>query len=280
MPQEDRLRSLSRVNELLKAAESPESALERLLESKTKLDVLEVGFGYGRALLELAWRFRGRNVTFHGVDLTRFVADREALRDVAAEFEILPQADLATFELPHVHFYDATALHFGDESLDFVYSVVTVRFIRRKAEFLEEVCRVLRPGGYAMLHVSESHWDYPYSVATDERILTPYTNRFVLKFAGELIPLPAYLKLFEGDRFRFEATPSSRCILRIWKQATGRLSLHLDYDEVLSMSGRKLPLRNRHGEVRGGFRSVYNVRPEHYAQLFERGLLSRDELQA
>ena len=45
--------------------------------------------------------------------------------------------------------------------------------------------------------------------------------------------------------------------------------------EALSMSGRKLPLRNHEGEIRGGFRSVYNVRPEYYQELFDRGLLTK-----
>jgi ubiquinone/menaquinone biosynthesis C-methylase UbiE len=275
MPQEDRMRSLSHINRLLRAAESPESAITRLLETTHTLDVLEVGFGCGRALMELAWRFRERRVVFHGVDLNRHIPDREALRGVAARFGIIPKTDLAAFELPHVHFYDATTLHFGDETLDFIYSAVTIRFIRRKAEFLEEVGRVLRPGGYAMLHISESHWNYPYGLVAADRILTPFTNRFVLKYGRELIPLPTYLKLIESERFRFHFTTTSRCILLISKLASGTLSLHLDYDEALSMSGRKLPLRNHEGEIRGGFRSVYNVRPEYYQQLFDRGLLAK-----
>jgi ubiquinone/menaquinone biosynthesis C-methylase UbiE len=278
MPREDRIRSLSEINSLFKAVGPLDATIARLLDTRSRLDVLEIGFGYGRVLLELAWMFRHRNVTFHGVDVARYVETREDLRKVATQFAIGPESELNAFELPRIYWYDATSLHFDDESADFVYSAVTIRFIRRKAEFLEEVCRVLRPGGSAVLHMSESNWDYPYSLAADRRILTPYVNRFVLRFGDELIPLPVYLKLFEDGHFRFQFTTSSRCILCVSKRMSGRLTLNLDFNEELSISGRKLPLKNRHGEVRGGFRSVYDVRPEYYRALFEKRLLSRDDL--
>ncbi len=278
MPVEDRMRTLTEINDIFRAATKVESAISELSATKNKLEVLEVGFGYGVAMMELAWRFREEEITFHGVDVTKHIEKREDLRNIAREFKIIPESELAGFELPHPYFYDATQLHFEDESLDFIYSAVTIRFIRHKAQFLEEVCRVLRPGGRAMLHISESNWDYPYSLAADDRILTPYTNRFVLRYGNELIPFPIYVKLFEGDHFRFHFTTDSRCILLLSKWTSGRLSLQLDYNEELSMSGRKLPLRNSKGEVRGGFRSVYDVRPERYDDLFKKGLLSRSQL--
>ena len=98
-------------------------------------------------------------------------------------------------------------------------------------------------------------------------MLTPYTSRFVLKHGDDLVPLPDYLKLFEGDVFRFGLTPSTRCILVVDKLAPGRLALELDRDEELTMNGRKVPLRNRHGEVRGGIRSVYEVRTPVFERL-------------
>jgi len=280
MPAEDRMRTLTDINDIFKAATKLESAISELSETRTKLEVLEVGFGYGLAMLELAWRFRDREITFHGVDMTKHINKREDLRNIARQFQIIPESELAGFELPHPYFYDATQLHFDDESLDLIYSAVTIRFIRHKAQFLEEVCRVLKPGGRAILHISESNWNYPYGLAADDRILTAYTNRFVLRYGNELIPLPIYAKLFEGDRFRFHFTTNSRCILLLSKLASGRLSLQLDYNEELSMSGRKLPLRNSKGEVRGGFRSVYDVRPELYDDLFKKGLLSQSALHA
>lgn len=277
MPTEDRTRGLREIERLLRAAGGVEAAVSALLAQRTPIDVLEVGFGHGRALLELAWRFRDDDVAFHGIDLgyKSGIGSREDLRAVARTYEIVPEADVDGFELPDIHFYDATRLRLPDESVDLVVSAVTIRFMHDKAAFIEEVCRVLRPGGRAILHVGEANWDYPWGPAVDDRLLTPYTSRLVLRHGDELIPLGAYLELFAGETFRFGLTPETRCILTVEKRAPGSLALDLDYDDELSMPGRRLPLKNRHGEVRGGFRTVYDVRAEHYERLVAQGLRER-----
>lgn len=269
MPTEDRTRSLDHIEHLLRASGGIEAGARELLERRSPIDVLEVGFGHGRALIDLAWRLRDRDVRFHGVDIGYKSPVRvpEDLRAVAREHDIVPEDQLERLELPDIHFYDATALHFGDETMDLIYSAVTIRFMRDKALHVEEACRVLRPGGRAILHIGEANWDYPRGPAAEAPVLTPYTSRLVLMHGDELIPLPDYLALFEGDAFRFRLTRSTRCILVVDKLASGTLSLGLDYNDALSMRGRKVPLRNRHGEVRGGFRTVYDVRPEFYARL-------------
>jgi SAM-dependent methyltransferase len=273
MPTTDRTRSLDNIEELLRAAGGVQSPIEELLERRSPLDVLEVGFGHGHALLELAWRLRDRPVVFHGVDIgyKSPIKTREDLREIARENEIVPAEALASFTLPYIDFYDATELRFPDESLDFVFSAVTIRFMQDKARHIEEACRVLRPGGRAILHLGESNWDYPAGKVCDDRLLTPYTSRIVLKHGDELVPLPEYMSLFEGDTFRFSFTRETRCILTVDKLASGTLSLELDYDNERSMSGRKLPLLNRHGDVRGGFRTVYDVRTPIYERLVASG---------
>lgn len=279
MPVSDRTRSLTRINDILSAPGLLQSAISARLPTRSHLNVLEIGFGWGCALLELAWQFRQDPVTLFGVDAKQAppVESRDDLAHIAEQFEIIPAQDLPGFQYPEIHFYDATRLHFDDESMDVVYSAVTIRFIKRKAEFLEEVCRILRPGGQAILHISEPHWDYPYGPISDERILAPYTNRFVLKHGEELIPLPVYLKLFEEESYRFRFTTSGRCVLFVSKLKPGLLSLKLRYNETLSMRGRKLPLLNEEGEVRGGFRTVYDVPEDMYCRLFEEGLLCREQ---
>jgi SAM-dependent methyltransferase len=169
-------------------------------------------------------------------------------------------------------------LHFDDESLDLVYSAVVIRFIERKAEFLEEVCRVLKPGGVALLHYGEAGWNYPYSLICHDRILTPHTNRFVLKYNDELIPLPVYLKLFENEALQFGFANHGTCVIQVSKLKSARLDLQLLFNQELSISMKTMPYRHGSGKPRGGVRSVYDVRPEIYHALFEKGLLSREQL--
>jgi hypothetical protein len=89
-----------------------------------------VGFGHGRAPLELAWRLRDREVIFHGVDVGYKSAVQT--RGVARTYGIVPEPELDQFQLPFVYLYDATRLHFPEDSLDVVFSAVTIRFIRDK----------------------------------------------------------------------------------------------------------------------------------------------------
>ncbi len=274
----NRSRGLSNLNERLGISFPILPTIRDLLAERGSLEVLEVGFGYGHTLLELAWLFRDKGMRFHGIDKRPNVSTREDLRQIALDFGVASKSEIDTLALPFIYAYDATTLHFEDESFDFIYSAFVVRFIERKDKFLEEVCRVLKPGGRAIIHIGGANWNYPYGRTINGRHLTNYLNRFVLTHADELIPLPAYLKLFEGSSFRFEFSDGPHCILKIHKLQSGHLNLELEYNKKLSMSGRRLPLRNRAGEIKGGFRSVYEVRGEHYDNLFKRELLTIEYL--
>ncbi len=256
------------------------AAVEAQLARGARADVLEIGFGHGRALLELACCFRNSSARFFGVDRTCEppVECRADLRALARAHGIASEAELSALELPEIFFYDARALHFADESMDLVYSAVTIRHVQHKAELLEEVARVLRPGGRALLHIGEANWNHPYGRCDAAPRLTPYLNRFLIRFGDELVPLPAYLSLFEGEAFRFRWLPGSRCVLELSKLRRGRLALGLRLDPELSLPMRELGYANAEGRAKGGFRSVYEAAPEHYRALFERGILRRAEL--
>jgi SAM-dependent methyltransferase len=252
-----------------------ESLITEHLRRHDELRVLEVGFGQGRTLLELAARFRNDPVRFFGVDKTCEppVECREDLRETARRFDLLPSSDLDELVLPEILFQDARRLDFPDESIDVIYSAVTVRHMEHKAEFLEEVVRVLAAGGVALLHIGESNWNYPFGPALDPPRLTSHLNRFVLRHEHELIPLPAYLRLFEDDGLRFEWVERSRCVLKVIKAGPARLDLGLTYDPDLSMPMRELGYVTEQGKLKGGFRSVYRVSDARYRDIFDRGLL-------
>ena len=276
-----RNRSLAEVNyKISKTYDLLQRTLTGLLEQRSPARVLEVGFGEGRALLEFAWQFRSQPVVFFGVDKKQEppVQCRDDLAKMALEFGICQPDELAQLRLPDIDFYDATELRFPDEHFDLIYSAVTVRFIPDKARFLEEVCRVLRPGGVAYLHIGQKNWDYPYSQALPEIHLTPYNSRFVLKYGDELIPLPDYLQLFEGEVFHFEFINRPRCVLKVEKRRSGRLDLQLQWNDTYSMSMKALPYRHKSGKIQGGFRSVYEIPEEHYRRLIGLGRIHPETL--
>ncbi len=272
-----RNRSLSDINhKILMNPALIETTLSEQLDKafKKPLHVLEIGFGHGRALTELALLYKADPVIFHGVTLEQKspVTHSESLIDIARKYEMAPESELKGFDPPKVHFYNATKLHFEDECISFIYSLVTIRFMDHKAQFLEEVCRVLKPGGIALLNLSGRGWNYPFGPASLGKKLTPYINRFVLKYKTTLVPLPVYLKLFEDSKFQFEFLNTDRCVLKITKLKSTFLDLDLEYNEDLSVSMRDFSYKNEYGKERGGFRTVYDVHADKWDSLNEMGL--------
>lgn len=276
-------RSLAEINDrLVEDSAVLEATLSELLTRRSALKVLEVGFGHGRALMELAWKFRDAPTSFYGINKKpgRAMREREDLLETARLYHIVPDHELTTFTLPDVFFYDATRLHFEDSSLDLVYSAVALRFFEDTATFLEEAARVLRPGGVALLDFSELPWDHPHALTCDTTLLTPALSHFVLVHGDELIPVSLYLKLFENDSFDFRFPRKDRFVLRVQKLKPGRLDLKLTFNAALSRPMRELSHRHQDvlGKGKSGFRSVYDVHPDVYRALCARGLLSREQL--
>ena len=155
-----RTRRLERIDRRLAPAGTPLArAIDEQLAARDTVSVLEIGFGWGATLLDLAWRFRAAPVTFAGVNLAAKppVERAEDLRAVAEALDIVPPDRIDELRPPAVDFHDATALAVPDESADLVYSAVTIQFIADKVAVVEQVARALRPGGRALL---EAHGDW------------------------------------------------------------------------------------------------------------------------
>lgn len=265
-----RNRSLAELNnKIVKRSAVLETTIADLIKVKSEMEVLEIGFGEGRVLLTLAWMFRDHPIRFYGIDKKQEppTESREDLWKIAEMYDIFPAG--SPFALPEIFFYDATNLQFPDEQFDFVYSAVVIRFIPDKARVLEEVSRVLRPGGVAILQIGESGWDYPYGPAEDDYMLTSYRTRFVLRHGQELIPLSTYLAMFDGHPLKIEFIGGKRCVLKLTKLDSGQLDLQLTLNKQLTVPMSEFP----HG--RGGIRSAYDLANTQYNQLFEQGLLSK-----
>ncbi len=209
-----------------------QETMEQLSSTGGPLTVLEIGCGAGRSLFELALAFRSAPVRFCSIG---------------------PEPGNQRFD-------ERRTSHLADDSIDLIYSCSVARLIARKAEVVEEICRVLRPGGVALIHLSRSRWEYPAGPARDDLFVTPHPSRWVLTYQGDLVPLPMYLRRFVRFGFEFDFVNAPSCVIRIEKRRAGRLALGLEYDDVRSVPMAHLP---SNGEpvwnVRGGFRSVYHL---------------------
>src|ERR1051326_9034017 len=136
-----RSRSLAQLNRRLRPKGPPiETIIDGMLAEGRTPSVLEIGFGWGRVLIELAERFRSRPVSLRGINReSRPPVERSSdLAAVAKALGLVPPGEIVDLPLPALDFYDATALRLADESVDFVYSAVTIRFVEDKARLIEE----------------------------------------------------------------------------------------------------------------------------------------------
>jgi SAM-dependent methyltransferase len=266
---ESRTRPLAEVNERLASTGTTlERAIEELLADRRFVAVLEIGFGWGPALIELAWRFRDEPVSFAGINLERKrpVERSDDLAAVAEALDLVPAARIGELRPPDVHFYDATTLHFADESLDLVYSAVTFRFIADKVRVIEEVARALRPGGRAILDVGERGREYPGGPATDPVMLTDHPSYLVLHHRLELVPLQDWFAFAGGERFTIRVPPGPRCVVDVTKHAPGLFEsgLALDHERTIPMRDFPMPPGRKHSS-NGVVRSAYEIAPDRMA---------------
>lgn len=242
-----RNRPLEKVNRLLGVS----------LENLVGDPVLEIGFGEGRVLLELAVRFP--EVGFFGIDATTTgpVLSSNDLTWTMDEYEI---GDELPTRLPELAFYtlcprpdtpgvDAGVgrIQFAAETFQLIYSAVAVRFVADKAWLLEEVSRVLKVGGRAILHVDSQGWE------------NPELTRFVIRDGAAELPVFDYLRS-RARGFDLRLTGSDHCVLELTKQATGELDLALEFDYQHSLEKNEMPVTSE-GDLIGGRRSAYRVRP-------------------
>ncbi|MDX2239376.1 MAG: methyltransferase domain-containing protein [Leptolyngbyaceae cyanobacterium bins.302] len=131
--------------------------IEELLtwaEVQQAAEILDVGCGIGGSSLYLAARFKAA-VT--GITLSPVQAQRASDR---ARFAGLAQSTQFLVA-------DALKMPFADHSFDFVWSLESGEHMPDKTQFMQELCRVLKPGG-TLLMVTWCHRPTEQSPLTDD----------------------------------------------------------------------------------------------------------------
>jgi SAM-dependent methyltransferase len=107
----------------------------RLLDPRPKDVVLEIGFGHGRVIAELANRCPQGRVW--GLDSSPTMVQMATRFNQAAVDRGLVQLDAG----------DSAALPYKAEAFDCVLTVHTIYFWNQPLDYLREILRVLKPGG-------------------------------------------------------------------------------------------------------------------------------------
>jgi SAM-dependent methyltransferase len=179
--------------------------IEERLAQRDAVRVLELGCGYGTALLELATRY-GKRVQLHGMNRLRDDGNADILLRNARERGLLGATPDAP-DLPAIAFGDvANGLPFPDDTFDLVYSQVAWLYFGAKLAVVRDVVRVLRADGIAKIDADELRPQLPREY---QRLVEIWEN-------GVLVPLGDYARRHgaalaaapEGTYLRFGKSPT------------------------------------------------------------------------
>lgn len=120
----------------------------RLAGEKTR--VMEIGTGNGRVLMELKKLFP--DVEFYGInkEKTHTFYRRESFILTALKFEIFNKEEIDQIDLPYIVFQDldfGARIPYDQNKFDLIFSQATLPLIKYKFELMNEIMRVLKPGG-------------------------------------------------------------------------------------------------------------------------------------
>lgn len=182
------------------------------------LDVLEIGVGNGSHAALLARHAK----SFNGIDLTDYA--------VRSTTERLRHAGLSG----RVQQMDAERMTFPDASFDFIWTWGVIHHSSNTRAILEQMRRVLRPGGKAMVMVyHRSMWDYYVRLGVLRRI------RYGWNSAGSLHDI---VQLgIDGGLARFYTIPE-------WESLAGEL-FTVGPTRIMGQKSEMLPLPGRLGRL-------------------------------
>ena len=125
--------------------------VEERLARQDVVRILELGCGYGTALLELGARY-GRRVELHGINRVHGDGNPEILLRNATERRRIGDDVM----MPTIVYGDvADGLPFDADYFDLVCSQVAWLYFGNKVGVLQEVIRVLKPDGIAKIDADE-----------------------------------------------------------------------------------------------------------------------------
>lgn len=125
--------------------------ISQILKKKSRIKILEVGCGYGKVMMELT-RLFGNKIDIIGMNLKQKHGSRNKMIDFAIQEGIFTPEKIKKIKIPKIIYGDAgEKLPIKSKSIDLVISQVTVMFFKDKIHFYEEVARVLKKNGIALI---------------------------------------------------------------------------------------------------------------------------------
>ena len=150
--------------------------------------VLEIGHGHGFALLELGLHF-DRSVRFHGISEDRVHGSIGAAIWNFLDIKGWQVSELPRLNIPMLLFGDVgLGLPYDDCTFDFIYSHMCFFLVSDKALLVEEIYRVLKPGGSARIDIRK---------LTQPALPADWNSLCDVWEKGTRVPLGEYLTRFQ-----------------------------------------------------------------------------------
>jgi SAM-dependent methyltransferase len=133
--------------------------VEILLKNKKKIKILEVGCGYGRAIIELKKLF-GEKVETFGINAEP-PWNLKLIKKYALNQKLGSKGEVENL-LPRLYILDAgKKMPFKNDYFDLIFSQATIQYIEDKAFFLQEAHRILAKCGLFVCDIQDEERKYP-----------------------------------------------------------------------------------------------------------------------
>jgi len=168
--------------------------IKGLLKNKRKIRVLEIGCGYGRALLELKREF-GDKVETYGIN-----KEERWTQDLVRKFGLAEKIftkDEIDHNLPEIYILDAgEKLPLKSNYFDFIYSWASMQYVKDKAFLLEEANRLLTRQGIAKIEIQDHKLDNKSKIPPEYQCLLEIWDN------GRKIEFSRYVRRFNNIKVR------------------------------------------------------------------------------
>ena len=125
--------------------------IDARLERKERISILELGCGYGVALLELCHRY-GARLQLHGINKKAEDGNYDTMKKIAVERRLFSKNEIHSIALPELHYFDACApWPLPSNHYDIIFSQHSFLWFEDKIKPLEEINRVMKSDGVALL---------------------------------------------------------------------------------------------------------------------------------
>ncbi|MAG10871.1 hypothetical protein CMI44_00980 [Candidatus Pacearchaeota archaeon] len=173
--------------------------IDKFLEKKKRIKIMELGVGFGNAIMGLGKKYGKNKVQLIGMNKLKNhgIKTKKDFIKHALDFRIIKKSDLKNIAVPKIIIGDAgEKIPISSNSIDFIYSITTFFFISNKAKAIEEIYRILKPNGRAIIHFKHYVSHFPKE----------YRNLFNIRREKNPVKVTSYLKRFKSSGLNLKKT--------------------------------------------------------------------------